>query len=111
MSPYMFLAIAIVAEVIATCSLKLSIGFTKILPSTFVVLGYGCSFYALSQSLKSLQVGFTYPVWCGVGIILVALIGVLFMGERVDWPGVAGMSLIIAGVVVMSVYSKMGGAA
>ncbi|MEM9879378.1 MAG: multidrug efflux SMR transporter [Pseudomonadota bacterium] len=111
MSAYVYLALAIVTEVMATCSLKLSDGFTRLVPSIVVVAGYASSFWCLSQALKSLQVGFTYPVWCGVGIIMVAIIGVTVLGERVDWPGIAGMGLIIAGVIVMSAFSDMGKAA
>lgn len=110
MLPYIYLTIAILTEVAATSALKLSDGFTRLTPSIIVVLGYASSFYCLSLSLRTLQVGFTYPVWCGVGIVLISIIGVLYLGEQIDVPGIIGMGLIIGGVVVMGVFSKMGSA-
>ncbi|MEO0413280.1 MAG: multidrug efflux SMR transporter [Pseudomonadota bacterium] len=110
MAPYLYLAFAILTEVAATSALKYADGFTRLLPSIIVVACYGSSFYLLSLALRTLQVGFTYPVWCGVGIVLISIIGVFFLGEEVDIGGIFGMGLIIAGVVVMSVFSKMGNA-
>ncbi|MBF0379898.1 MAG: multidrug efflux SMR transporter [Magnetococcales bacterium] len=104
----LYLAIAIVSEVIGTTALKLSEGFTKPLFSTVVVVGYGLAFYLLSLSLKTLGVGFSYAVWAGAGIILIAVIGVLFFGEKIDTPGVVGMALIVVGVVILNFYSAMG---
>lgn len=110
MSPYIYLALAILTEVVGTSALKLSDGFTRALPSAFTVFGYASSFYLMSLSLKSLQVGFTYAVWSGVGMVLIASIGVIFLGEAVDMMGLVGLGLIIAGVIVVSGFSKMGGA-
>lgn len=110
MAPYVYLALAILTEVIGTSALKFSDGFTRVLPSAITVLGYGSSFYLMSLSLKTLQVGFTYAVWSGVGMVLIASIGVIFMGEAVDVAGLVGLSLIIIGVIIVSGFSKMGGA-
>ncbi|WP_110598037.1 MULTISPECIES: DMT family transporter [Salinicola] len=104
---YLLLALAIVAEVVATSSLKASAGFTRWLPSLVVVVGYGFSFYALSLVLKSLPVGITYAIWAGLGIVLVTLIGIVFYGEKPDLPAYLGMGLIIAGVVVIQVFSRL----
>jgi small multidrug resistance pump len=103
-----YLTMAIVSEVIGTTALKLSEGFTKPIYATVTVVGYAIAFYLLSLCLKSLGVGFSYAVWAGAGIILIAVIGVLFFGEKIDTPGVVGMGLIVAGVVILNVYSDMG---
>ena len=105
---YTLLVIAIVAEVIATSALKASDGFSRWAPSLVVVLGYGIAFTALSMSLKAgLSVGVAYAIWSGVGIILIAAIGAFVYGERVDGPAVVGFGLIVAGVVVINVFSRL----
>lgn len=104
---YLLLALAIIAEVVATTSLKASAGFSRLLPSMIVVAGYGFSFYALSLVLKSLPVGITYAIWAGLGIVLVTLIGIVFYGERPDLPAYLGMGLIIAGVAVIQLFSRI----
>jgi small multidrug resistance pump len=103
-----YLALAIISEVIGTTALKLSDGFQKFIPSTITVIGYGLAFYLLSLCLKNTGVGFAYAVWAGVGIVLIAIIGVLFLGEKADLPGAVGMSFIVVGVVILNLYSKMG---
>jgi small multidrug resistance pump len=103
---WMFLVIAIVAEVIGTSFLKASAGFTKPLPSVMVVLGYGAAFYFLSQTLGTIPVGVAYAVWSGVGVTLIASIGWLFLGQKLDAGAIAGMGLIVAGVVVLNLFSK-----
>ncbi len=104
---YVLLAVAIVAEVIATSALKSSQGFTRLAPSLLVVLGYGTAFYCLSLCLKAgLGVGVAYAIWSGVGIVLIAAIGVILHGERIDWPAVLGFALIIGGVLVLNLFSK-----
>ncbi len=105
---YVLLALAIVSEVTATTALKLSDGFTRVAPSAVVVLGYGISFYLLSICLRTMNVGFVYAIWAGAGIALIALIGVVALGERVDAAGLLGLGLIIAGIVVLNVFSRMG---
>ena len=104
----LYLALAIVSEVVGTTALKLSDGFQKWIPSTVTVIGYCLAFYLLSLCLKSVGVGFAYAVWAGVGIVLIAIIGILFFGEKADLPGIVGMGLIVAGVVTLNLYSSMG---
>lgn len=104
--PYVFLAFAIVSEVVATTALKASGQFTKPVPSIIVVVGYAISFYLLTLVLRSLPVGITYAIWAGMGIFLVAVIGAVYYREIPDPPAVVGMVLIIAGVVVLQGFSK-----
>jgi len=106
MKNWLFLAIAIVSETIATSALKSSAGFTKLLPSLLVVAGYGIAFYFLSLTLRTIPIGIAYAVWSGVGIVLIALVGWLVFGQKLDTPALLGMGLIVAGVVVMNVFSK-----
>ncbi|MDJ0916172.1 MAG: SMR family transporter [Woeseiaceae bacterium] len=103
---YAYLAIAIVAEVIATNALKASEGFTKLIPSGIVVVGYGAAFYLLSLVLKELPVGITYAIWAGLGIVLVAIVAAVTFKQVPDLPAVLGMLMIVAGVVVINVFSK-----
>ena len=103
---WIYLAIAIVAEVMGTSFLKASAGFTKPLPSLAVVAGYGLAFFFLSRTLDTIPVGVAYAVWSGVGVTLVAAIGWLFMGQKLDLAAIVGMGLIVAGVVVLNVFSK-----
>jgi small multidrug resistance pump len=102
---YVYLFLAIAAEVVATSALKTSEGFSKLGPSLVVVLGYGFAFYLLSVVLQSLTVGITYAIWSGVGIVLVTLVGAVAFREIPDVPAVIGMGLIIAGVVVINAFS------
>ncbi|MGM0834301.1 multidrug efflux SMR transporter [Halomonas qinghailakensis] len=104
---FVYLVLAIVAEVIATSALKSSMGFTRPLPSVMVVVGYGVAFYLLSLVLRTLPVGIAYAIWAGLGIVLVTLVGIVVFGEKPDLPAVIGISLIVAGVVVLQVFSKM----
>ncbi len=106
MSAWLILAFAIVSEVIATSALKSSEGFTRLWPSLVVVTGYGLAFFCLSLVMKSLPVGVIYAIWSGVGIVLIALAGWLFFGQKLDLPAVLGLSLIIAGVAVIQLFSK-----
>ena len=106
MSPWLTLAIAIVAEVIGTTALKASDGFTRLWPSAIVVMGYGVSFYCLSLVLRSIPVGITYAVWSGLGIVLISLVAFAVYGQRIDLAGLIGMGLIIAGVLVLNLFSR-----
>lgn len=106
---YMYLAIAIVGEVIATSALKASEGFTKFWPSLLVIVGYCVAFYSLSLVLKTLPVGIAYSIWCGLGIVMISVVSAIIYKQVPDWPAVIGMSLIIAGVMVISLFSKTGG--
>ena len=103
---YLFLTIAIIAEVIATSALKSVEGFTKIGPSAVVVIGYGIAFYFLSLTLKTIPVGIAYAIWSGLGITLVSIIGYFFYKQNLDGPAILGLVLILAGVVVINVFSK-----
>jgi small multidrug resistance pump len=105
-SNWVYLAVAITAEVIATSALKASEGFSKPGPSVIVVMGYGIAFYCLSLALRTIPVGVAYAIWCGVGIVLIALIGWLHFRERMDAAGILGMALILAGVIVLQLFSK-----
>jgi small multidrug resistance pump len=104
---WIFLTIAIVSEVIATSALKAANGFTRLVPSLVVVLGYAAAFYFLSLTLRTIPVGVAYAVWSGVGVVLVAIIGWLVYGQKLDLTGVIGMALILAGIVVLNLFSKV----
>ncbi|GFE60064.1 multidrug efflux SMR transporter [Geobacter sp. AOG2] len=103
---YVYLLVAIVAEVIGTSALKASEGFSRLIPSALVMVGYGIAFYCLSQVLKSIPVGVTYAVWSGVGIVLISVLGVVIFKQALDLPAIIGMALIIAGVAVINLFSK-----
>jgi small multidrug resistance pump len=100
--PWLFLAGAIVSEVVATTFLKLSEGFTKLVPSIVVVVGYVAAFGMLSQALtRGMTVGVAYGVWAAVGIALVAIVGATFLGESMTWVQVGGIALVIVGVLTL----------
>ena len=103
---YLYLAIAIVSEVVATSFLKSTDGFTRLAPSILVICGYATAFYFLSLTLKAMSVGIVYAIWCGAGIVLVALIAWLVFGQQLDMPAILGMALIIGGVAVINIFSK-----
>ena len=103
---YFYLAIAIIAEVAATSALKASAEFTRLVPSLIVIVGYGIAFYCMTLVLRSIPVGITYAVWAGLGIVLVTIVGAVLYKEIPDLPAVIGIGLIIAGVVVINVYSN-----
>lgn len=106
MSHWLFLAIAIVAEVIGTSFLKSSEGMTRLWPSLAVTVSYVIAFYFLSLTLKTLPLGIAYAVWAGVGMALIALSGYVVFGQSLDLPAIAGISLIIAGVAVINLFSS-----
>lgn len=106
MQHWLILGVAIVSEVIATLALKAADGFTRLLPSAIVVVGYGIAFYCLSLVLRTLPVGIVYAIWSGAGVALIALVGWLVYGQALDLPAIVGMGLIVAGVVVLNVFSK-----
>lgn len=103
---YLYLAIAIVAEVAATSALKASDEFTNLVPSIIVVVGYAVAFYFMTLVLRVIPVGVTYAVWSGLGIVLVNIVGVFLYKQTPDIAAIIGMSLIILGVVVINVFSK-----
>jgi len=106
MKNYLFLLLAIVFETIATSSLKASEQFTKLVPSLITIIGYIAAFYLLSLTLRSIPVGIAYAIWSGIGIVLVTLVGIVMFKQVPDLPAIIGLLLIIAGVVVINVFSK-----
>jgi small multidrug resistance pump len=103
---WLYLSVAIVLEVIATSALKASDGFTRLLPSLLVVLGYSAAFYTLSITLRTLPVGVVYAVWSGVGVVLITLVGWLWFKQSLDLPALLGIALIAAGVIVLNFFSN-----
>lgn len=106
---WLYLGIAIVAEVVATSALKASEGFTRWLPTSVVVVGYLVAFYFLALTLKTIPVGVAYAVWAGLGIVLITLVAWGVYGQKPDVPALAGMALIVAGVLVINLFSTSGG--
>ncbi|HGF5393792.1 DMT family transporter [Kluyvera sichuanensis] len=106
MNTWIILIVAVFGEVVATTSLKLSEGFTKLVPSVVVVIGYGIAFYCLSLTLKSIPLGIAYAVWSGLGIVTVSILGWLLFGQKLDFWAILGMLLIVSGVVVLNLLSK-----
>lgn len=98
---------AVVSEVTATTALKFSEGFTKLIPSLIVVAGYGLSFYLLSLSLKAIPIGTAYALWSGIGIVLTVIIGAVLWREQMDWARGIGIALIIIGILVINLFSKV----
>ena len=106
MNAYIALGIAIVAEVIATTALKSSDSFSRLVPSVITVAGYGTALYFLTVTMKSLPTGVTYAIWSGLGIVLITITSYFVHQQKIDLMGVLGMGLIIAGVVVLNLFSK-----
>jgi len=107
MKTALILFFAILSEVIATTSLKLSDGFTKLVPSMIVVIGYGASFYLLSISLKVIPIGLAYAIWSGVGIVLTVIAGMIIWRETLDWARVTGIIFILLGILIINLFSKI----
>lgn len=103
---WLFLFIAIVAEIIGTTALKMSNGFTRFMPATITGISYMVAFYFLALTLKTLSVGIAYAIWSGIGVAAIALIGFWFFKQPLDTAGVIGIGLIIAGVIVLNVFSN-----
>ncbi|MBW2712203.1 MAG: QacE family quaternary ammonium compound efflux SMR transporter [Deltaproteobacteria bacterium] len=103
---YIHLGLAIISEVIATSTLKSTEEFTRLWPSVIVMVGYTSAFYFLTLSLRSISVGIAYAIWCGLGIVLVAIAGTILYGQKPDLPAMTGMAMIIAGVAVIHLFSK-----
>ncbi|RMB26780.1 small multidrug resistance pump [Sphingomonas sp. PP-F2F-G114-C0414] len=103
---YLMLAIAIVSEVCATTAMKQSNGFTRMPWTIVTVIGYGIAFYCLSLTLRTIPTGIAYAIWSGAGIVLISAAAWAFQGQKLDAAAVFGMGLIIAGVIVMNVFSN-----
>lgn len=106
MKPWLMLSIAICAELAATTALKVSNGMSRPGPSLLVIVGYGVAFYLLAQVLKTQEVGVVYAIWSGAGLALIALIGVVFMGESVSLYKVAGLVSILVGILLLNLTGK-----
>ena len=103
---YAYLTIAIAFEVVATSALKATEGFTRLGPSLITLVGYALAFYFLSLTLRTMSVGLIYAVWSGAGIVLITAIGWLYFRQSIDAPGLIGIGLILAGVLVVNLFSK-----
>jgi small multidrug resistance pump len=106
MQAWTYLGIAIVAEVVATSALQASAGFSRLGASVVVVIGYGIAFYSLSLALQTFPVGVAYAIWSGVGIVLITLVAWLLYGQALDAAAIIGLGLIVAGVIVLNVFSR-----
>lgn len=106
MKNWLFLIIAIMGEVTATSALKLSEGFTRPILSIIVVAGYAIAFYFLSLTLKAIPIGIAYAIWAGLGVVLVAVVGVFLFDQKLDVAAIVGMGLILSGVLVMNLLSN-----
>ncbi|WP_343610879.1 multidrug efflux SMR transporter [Novosphingobium sp.] len=102
---WIYLAAAIAGEIVGTSALKASQGFSRPGPSVLVVLGYGVAFYCLSQALRTIPMGIAYAVWSGIGIVAISLIGFVLYRQRLDMPALLGMGLIVAGTLVINLFS------
>ncbi|GGC65990.1 DMT family transporter [Undibacterium terreum] len=107
MKNWLFLFIAIISETTATSALKSSEGFTRLWPSLLVIVGYGIAFYFLSLTLRTIPVGIAYAIWSGLGVVLITLVAWMMFGQQLDVPAIIGIALIVAGVIVMNVFSKV----
>lgn len=108
MQNWIFLSAAIVAEVIATSSLKASEGFTRLWPSLIVLVGYAAAFYLLALTLRTIPVGVAYAVWSGAGVVLVTLVAWLIYGQKLDPPALIGIAFIVTGVMILNLFSEAG---
>lgn len=106
MPPILALSIAIVCEVIATSYIPKTEQFTKMMPSTVVLIGYGIAFFLLSVTVKTMPVGVVYAIWSGAGIVLVATVGYFVYGQRLDLPALVGIGFILTGVMIVNLLSK-----
>ncbi len=104
--PYLLLFLSIMAEVVATTALKATNGFTNPAPTAVVLVGYLVAFYLFSLTLNVIPVGIAYAMWAALGIVFISVGGLVFYGQRLDWPAVIGIALIVCGVVVIHLFSR-----
>ena len=103
---YVYLGLAIACEVVATSALKNAEGFSRLVPSLIVTVGYGAAFFFLSLAQRAIPIGIAYAVWSGVGIILISVVAYFLHGQKLDLPALLGMGLIVAGVLVIQLFSR-----
>lgn len=103
---YLFLTIAIIAEVVATSALKASQGFSVLMPSIITILGYAVALFFLSLTLKTIPVGIAYAIWSGAGIVLISTVGWIFFKQHLDLAAIIGLGLMLAGIIVINVFSN-----
>ena len=108
MNSYLALGIAIIAKVIATTALKSSDSFSRLVSSVIMVIGYGTALYFLTITMKTIPIGITYAIWSGLGITLISITSYFFHQQKIDAMSMLGMAFIIAGVVVLNLFSKSG---
>ena len=106
MNKWIYLTLAIFSEVLATASLKSTEGFTKLWPSVLVLVGYSAAFYFLSMTLDSIPIGIAYAIWSGVGVAAITLVSIFFFDQKIDTAGFIGIGLIVAGVIVLRIFSE-----
>ena len=106
MGTFGLLCIAIVSEVVGTMALRMSDGFTRWIPSLVAVGGYIAAFYFLALSLRSIPVGIAYATWSGVGIVLISILSYAFFNQKLDFPALLGIAMIIVGVIIVNVFSQ-----
>jgi len=105
-SHYLWLAFAIACEIVATTALKASDGMQHWKPTVLVVIGYVLAFYSLGQALRTIPIGVAYAIWCGVGIVMVSILGLVLFKQRLSFMECVGIALIAIGVVVLQIFSK-----
>jgi len=105
---WIYLTIAILTEVVATSALKASDGCTRLGPTLVTAIGYALSFYSLSLALRTLPLGVAYAIWSGVGIALIATIGWYVYNQTLDTAALVGIGFIVAGVMVINLFSGAG---
>ncbi|KUP92595.1 DMT family transporter [Tritonibacter horizontis] len=103
---YLYLMAAVLAETIGTTALQASQQFTRLGPVLIVIVAYGASFFLMSLTLKVMPVGIVYAIWSGLGIVLIAIIGFVVFGQRIDFPAALGMAMILAGILVIHLFSN-----
>lgn len=103
---WLYLLIAIFAEIVATTALKKTEGFSQLLPSALTLVGYAIAFYFLSLSLRTIPVGIAYAVWSGVGIVAISIIGIVLFQQKLDLAALVGIGFIVLGVLVLNIFSK-----
>jgi small multidrug resistance pump len=104
--PWLYLVLAITGEIVGTTALKASDGFTRLMPSLLAITGYAIGFYFLAIVLRTIPLGITYAIWSGVGVAAVTLIGWMLYGQKLDWASLVGIGLIVAGVLVLNLWSS-----